>query len=56
MNPMSLKSLRAENTRLIALLESHDIDWQNNPAPTADYLHAVWANSTYCGTSGRRSA
>ena len=30
-----LKRLRAENARLIALLESHDIDWQNDPAPTA---------------------
>ena len=30
-----LKRLRAENARLIALLESHDIDWRNDPAPTA---------------------
>ena len=29
-----LKRLCAENARLIALLESHDIDWQNDPAPT----------------------
>lgn len=26
-----LKSLRAENARLIALLESHDIDWRHDP-------------------------
>ncbi|MCB1852245.1 MAG: DEAD/DEAH box helicase, partial [Gammaproteobacteria bacterium] len=30
-----LKRLRAENARLIALLESHDIDWLNDPAPPA---------------------
>ena len=29
-----LTSLRAENVRLIALLESHDIDWRHDPAPT----------------------
>jgi superfamily II DNA or RNA helicase len=29
-----LKRLRAENARLIALLESHDIDWRHAPAPT----------------------
>jgi hypothetical protein len=29
-----LKSLRAENARLIALLESHEIDWRQDPAPT----------------------
>ena len=28
-----LKSLRAENARLIALLESHDIDWRQDPMP-----------------------
>ena len=28
-----LKSLRAENARLIALLESHDIDWRQDPTP-----------------------
>lgn len=30
-----LKRLRAENARLIALLESHHIDWRQDPAPTA---------------------
>lgn len=30
-----IKRLRAANARLIALLESHDIDWQNDSAPTA---------------------
>ena len=30
-----LERLRAENARLIALLESHDIDWRHDPAPTA---------------------
>jgi len=29
-----LTILRAENTRLIALLESHGIDWRHPPAPT----------------------
>jgi len=28
-----LTRLRAENARLIALLESHDIDWRHDPAP-----------------------
>lgn len=28
-----LTGLRAENARLIALLESHQIDWRHNPAP-----------------------
>jgi len=28
-----LKRLRAENARLIALLESHQIDWRHDPAP-----------------------
>lgn len=30
-----LTRLRAENARLIALLESHGIDWRHDPAPTA---------------------
>ncbi len=30
-----LARLRAENARLIALLESYGIDWQHDPAPTA---------------------
>ena len=29
-----LERLRAENARLIALLESHDIDWRHGPAPS----------------------
>ena len=29
-----LTRLRTENARLIALLESHDIDWRHHPAPT----------------------
>jgi hypothetical protein len=28
-----LTRLRTENARLIALLESHGIDWQHDPAP-----------------------
>ena len=30
-----LTRLRAENARLIALLDSHGIDWRHDPAPTA---------------------
>jgi hypothetical protein len=30
-----LTRLRAENTRLIALLESQGIDWRHDPAPTS---------------------
>ena len=30
-----LTRLRAENARLIALLDSHGIDWRQDPAPTA---------------------
>jgi superfamily II DNA or RNA helicase len=33
-DPDELTRLRAENARLIALLESHGIDWQHDPAPT----------------------
>ena len=30
-----LARLRAENARLSVLLESHDIDWRHDPAPSA---------------------
>lgn len=33
-NRDELKRLRAENARLIALLESHQVDWRQDPAPT----------------------
>jgi len=36
-----LKRLRAEKARLIALLESHDIDWQHESAPTAQSASVV---------------